>query len=289
MIADIAPGASVRGRRRVGGGLATDTFAFDLIGSATPRLIVKRYRGGDTTAALEWERLCFAQRVDLPVPEPVALDQRGEWFGAPALVMTRLHGRADVTPGNADAWLRQLAHALAVIHDTDTSGAAGALRETPYVESPGVTTRPRRPSHLVERSLEAIDRLLPRIVWEPVFTHGDLHPGNVIWTRGKLSGVVDWSGARIGSRWYEVAYCRADVALLLGVDAADRLTRHYVTMSGHEPVDLALFDLICGLRAREAGARWLNAYREQGRTDTARQFSSRATAYLRHALANLGG
>ena len=76
----------------------------------------------------------------------------------------------------------------------------------------------------------------------------------MIWTRGKLSGVVDWSGARIGSRWYEVAYCRADVALLLGVDAADRLTRHYVTISGHEPVDLALFDLICGLRAREAGA-----------------------------------
>lgn len=56
---------------------------------------------------------------------------------------------------------------------------------------------------------------------------------------------------------------------------------------GEDPVDLPVFDLICGLRARQWGAVWLTAYREQGLTDTTRQFAARATSYLRQALAEL--
>ena len=54
------------------------------------------------------------------------------------------------------------------------------------------------------------------------------------------------------------------------------------------PVDLALFDLICGLRARASAVRWLDAYREQGCPDSPRQFAGRVTPLLRQALAHLG-
>ena len=286
MAAEISPGSAVRRVRRLGGGLATETFAVDLAGVNPCKLVVKRYRDGDETSQSEWERLHFAERVAIPVPEPVALDTRGAWFGVPALVMTRLAGRVDVTPANVDGWLHQLALAMAAIHDTDATGAAGALLDAPYVQSLEAWSV-ARPSSLVERARQTIDRLLPRVAWRPVLIHGDFHPGNVIWTRGIVSGVTDWSDSRLGPRWYEVAYCRADVAVLLGTAAADRLTRHYVTITGQQPVDLALFDLICGLRARESAASWLTAYREQGRTDTPRQFASRVTPFLRQALAQL--
>ncbi|NYE75087.1 aminoglycoside phosphotransferase (APT) family kinase protein [Microlunatus parietis] len=46
--------------------------------------------------------------------------------------------------------------------------------------------------------------------------HGDYHPGNLLWRDGALTGVIDWNGARLGSRWFDVAYCRADVAALFG-------------------------------------------------------------------------
>ena len=286
LAAAIAPTARVRRVRRLGGGLATDTFAFDLVDATERPLVVKRYREGDEIAPLEWECLHFAQRVAVPRPEPVAYDADGDWFGLPAVVMTRLPGRAYVTPTDLDDWLRQLAGALAAVHDTDPSGAVGAILTDPDIEAPELL-RPSRRSVLVERCLRAIDEHLPSATWPPVVTHGDLHPGNVIWTGNTLSGVVDWSGTVLGARWYEVAYCRADVALLLGVKAADRLTHHYVTITGRAPVDLALFDLICGLRARESASRWLDAYREQGRTDTPRQFAARVTPFLRQALANL--
>jgi len=48
------------------------TDAYDVTLDRTPgRVVVKLYRDGDGTAPLEWSRLEFAQRVALPVPEPI--------------------------------------------------------------------------------------------------------------------------------------------------------------------------------------------------------------------------
>ena len=117
--------------------------------------------------------------------------------------------------------------------------------------------------------------------------HGDFHPGQTLWQRGTLSGIVDWGDLHLGPRWYEVAYCRADVVLLYGMKAADRILDHYVAITGLEPVDLAAFDLACGLHAREWGHLFLEAYRQQGRTDNMRQFAARLSPFIRRALAEL--
>jgi aminoglycoside phosphotransferase (APT) family kinase protein len=287
MVSEIAPGSTLGRVRRLGGGLATETFAFDLQGAGNGGYVVKRYRADDETAPSEWERLVFAQRVRVPVPEPMALNAEGSWFGVPALVMKRLPGRAEIQPADVDTWLRELALALATIHETSLAGAQDALLKAPHAE----TWEPPaglRTSALSNRVVAAIEQYLPRATWDPALTHGDFHPGNVLWRRQAISGVADWSMARAGPRWYELAYLRADVVLLLGVAGADRLTDLYVSVIGQDPVDLPVFDLICGLRARRWAALWLTAYREQGLTDTPRGFAARLTPYLRRALAALG-
>lgn len=284
VIADSAPGASIRRVSRLGGGIAAETFAIE---TSAGSLVVKRYPGRRETVELEWERLQFAQRVGIPVPVPLALDASGRWFGAPAFVMTRLAGQPDVRPRYVDPWLQQLAHALVAIHMTDTAGAGGPLLRPSAV----VTWRPpkqRRPSTLAERTVAAIQGQLPRAAWRSVLIHGDFHPGNTLWHRHRLTGVADWSGARLGPGSYELAYCRADVALLLGLGAADRLAHHYGVIAGTPPGDLPVFDLICGLEALRSSARMLRAYRQQGRTDSPRQFADRATAFLRNTLAEIG-
>jgi aminoglycoside phosphotransferase (APT) family kinase protein len=285
VIADSVPGASVRRVHRIGGGLAAETFAVD---TTDGDVVVKRFprRRGDTVR-FEWERLRFAQRVDAPVPRPLALDIEGRWFGMPALAMTRLAGRPDVRPGDVEGWLQQLAYALAAVHDTDTTGAGGPLLGPSAVES----WRPpklRHPSALTDRTVAAIQRQLPHVSWQPVLIHGDFHPGNTLWRGGRLTGIVDWSQARLGPGPYELAHCRADVALLLDSAAADRLTHHYGALTGATPADLPVFDLVCGLEALRKGVRMLRAYRQQGRTDSPQQFAERATAFLHHALAELG-
>jgi aminoglycoside/choline kinase family phosphotransferase len=56
-----------------------------------------------------------------------------------------------------------------------------------------------------------------------VFIQRDFHPGNVLWWRGAMSGVVDWQSASIGPADVDVGHCRAN---LLGFSrsVADRFT-----------------------------------------------------------------
>ncbi|MBO0884924.1 MAG: aminoglycoside phosphotransferase family protein [Mycobacterium sp.] len=286
MIADIAPGATARRVRPMSGGLAAATYAVD---TSAGEVVVKVYPPGHEGAQLEWDGLNFAQRVvGVPRPEPIALDVEGRWFGSPTVVMSRLPGRGDVSPADLDGWLKQIAHALAAIHETDIAGASGCLLRPAWGNrAPGIIETVQR-SALVERCVEAIRRHLPAPGSAPILMHGDFHPGNIIWRDGTLTGVLDWGGTRLGSRWFDLAYCRGDVALLFGMRGVRILTEHYVSIAGRSPVDLPVFDLMCGLAARQLGAQWLRAFRHQGCTDTPRQFAARVTPFLRQALAELG-
>jgi aminoglycoside phosphotransferase (APT) family kinase protein len=54
-----------------------------------------------------------------------------------------------------------------------------------------------------------------------VLVHGDFHPGNVLWRRGRISGVVDWQAACTGLAVTDVAHCRVNL-MTFGPDAARR-------------------------------------------------------------------
>lgn len=61
---------------------------------------------------------------------------------------------------------------------------------------------------------------------EDVLVHGDYQHFNVLWCRGRLSGVVDWPNAATGNRGSDVGHCRLNLAVLF--DA--RTARDYLTM-----------------------------------------------------------
>src|SRR6266536_1251592 len=74
----------------------------------------------DTAALVRDEAAALRAVHDagLPAPEPVAADADGrESDGHPAILMTRLPGRPDVTPADPEGWLRQIAAMAARIHD----------------------------------------------------------------------------------------------------------------------------------------------------------------------------
>jgi aminoglycoside phosphotransferase (APT) family kinase protein len=223
-------------------------------------VVVKLYPDDDSKASSEWSRLEFAQRVTAPVPEPIAADLESAWFGRPAVVMSRLPGRPDVTPNDADSWVVALAQALTQIHETALDGAAVTPPPPAETWDPPAGERDR----LAAAAVNAVKARLPTLSSECVFTHGDFHPGNVLWHRGRIRGIVDWSAAGLGARWSELAYCRADVCLLLGPDVADRLADAYADIVGHTSDDLAVYDLIWLFNIRHHAQVALGAYREQG-------------------------
>lgn len=238
----LAPGARItRLHRLVGGGLAD---AYDVtLDQAPGRVVVKVFRDGDDTAPLEWSHLNFAQRVTVPVPQPIAADLGSSWFGTPAIVMARLTGRPDIAPSDVDSWVRSLARALADTHETPLAGAGDALTRPPVAEC--WRPPPGRHDSLTSRAVDAVTARLSSLTAEHVFTHGDFNPSNVLWYRGSVSGVVDWSAARLDTRWSELAYCRVAACLLLGPDVADLLANAYSEIVGRvSDQELAVYDLM---------------------------------------------
>jgi aminoglycoside phosphotransferase (APT) family kinase protein len=281
----VAPGARVTRLRRLTGG-AGGTDVYDVaLDQAPRRVVVKIYPDGDEAASSEWSRLEFAQRVAAPVPEPIAGDLELFWFGRPAVVMSWLPGRPDVTPEDTDSWVAALAQTLAEVHDTVVDGAGDALTPFPPVEA----WHPEGEAHhpLAAAAVSAVTARLPSLSSERVFTHGDFHPGNVLWQRGRISAVVDWSAARLGARWSELAYCRADVCLLLGPDVADRLADAYSDIVGGTSDDLGVYDVMWLFNIRHHAQVALGAYREQGYAADLQRSRAHLDEQLRRVLGRL--
>ena len=162
-----------------------------------------------------------------------------------------------------DALDIQVAELGAEVAVPPLDGTAVAVTSTLHTPRPGAHQRVNM--ILLPRPQSAPSQhMLPSLTSERVFTHGDFHPGNVLWRLGRISGVVDWSAARLDARWCELAYCRAEVCLLLGPDIADRLADAYSNIVGETSDELPVYDLMCVFSSRYYAAESLDAYREQG-------------------------
>src|SRR5947199_9772844 len=117
----VAPGARVTRLRRLAGAGMTDAYDVTL-DRAPRRVVVKLYRDGGGTAPLEWRRLGFAQRVTLPVPEPIVADLESVWFDRPTVVMSRLPGRPRVKHKIADSSVSELAQARTQLDECALNG-----------------------------------------------------------------------------------------------------------------------------------------------------------------------
>jgi aminoglycoside phosphotransferase (APT) family kinase protein len=154
------------------------------------------------------------------VPEPIAFDVAGERAGRPTLLMTYLPGQPVIHGLDP----RKLASPLALLHQATRPNALPSYRPwfTPdNVAIPAWTTRPDAWSTLVDVIRG------PQPEAPDAFLHRDFHPGNLLWTEGTLSGVVDWPNSCRGPRGVDVAHTRWNLALVDGVEAADQFLSAY--------------------------------------------------------------
>jgi aminoglycoside phosphotransferase (APT) family kinase protein len=181
-------------------------------------------------AAREATALELVAGVDLPTPRLVAVDPDGSAVGAPAVLMTKLPGVVEWDPPAVDEFLRSLAAPLPVIHSTAVPAGTRLPHYEPYPlrmrRAPVWASRP----DVWERAIEVLDGRSPTD--ERLFIHRDYHPGNVLWEQDRMSGLIDWVNASIGSPWADVGHCRVNIASELGQGAADRFLAHYRVVSG---------------------------------------------------------
>lgn len=283
-----AVGAKARPRtlRRLRGGLDASTH---VIAINDERLVLKRFPVG-TMVEREWQAMNVAYRHGLPTPRPVAVDPDGMWFGHPALAMTLLPGRPMLDPADREGYARQVADLLATMHDLPLAWLPDTLRGKHEIDTLDLTAVPAE-GHLtpaaVNRIKLCLDGLLPAMTAESrVFNHGDFHPGNLVWHKKTLAGVVDWSNARPGPRWSELAYFRVELSVLVDVRIANRILTTYEYLTGHRSSMQPAWDLLHVLSGHEWMHFWLAAYSEQGRPDLDVPSARARLRRLAHSLLN---
>ena len=211
-------------------------------------------------------------------PRLVAVDAEGSRFGEPAILITKLSGHSDVMPKSVDAAATQLGHALARIHATPLAtlgglrdGFAAATSGTP--SGPAAEVVAAHGHHLADQ--------------EPVLTHYDFWSGNALWEDGRLTGIVDWSGASRAPRGFDVSWCRLDLVLLHGAHAAEVFLTAYEEAAGVAVPDVALWDLFALQNSHESVETWLPNYTDLGRTDlTTTDLRERHTAWTEECLSS---
>ncbi len=110
-------------------------------------------------------------------------------------------------------------------------------------------------------------------------------PGNTVWRSGRLVGVIDWTSAELGDSRTDVSQCRIDLALSLGLDAADTFLDAYQAQAPRRLPDIWYFDLFRGLRALISYKHWLKGYHDAGLTQiTSTLAHDRIEAFLWQAL-----
>ncbi|MBM2615772.1 aminoglycoside phosphotransferase family protein [Actinoplanes sp. LDG1-06] len=157
----------------------------------------------------------------IPAPRSIAVDLSGERAGAPAHLMSWLPGRLCLDSASDDV-LGAMARLLARIHQFDPGDARP--REFQSWAAPAKRVVPdwaERPD-LWKSAFELLEKPAPD--YAGAFLHRDFHLGNLLWDGGRISGVVDWVETSWGPAELDVAHAATSLAMLHGVEAAERFT-----------------------------------------------------------------
>lgn len=142
-------------------------------------------------------------RTRFPTPVPVRVGEPGNGYPVPWSVQTWISGTtaADNDPGESVEFAHDLAEFISDVRSIDThgrtfagSGRGGNLRdhddwvETCFERSERLLDVPRL------REIWTGLRTLPRTNRADVMSHGDLIPGNVLVSDGRLAGIIDVGG-----------------------------------------------------------------------------------------------
>jgi aminoglycoside phosphotransferase (APT) family kinase protein len=237
------------------GGTSSAMYALTVGVQARAHLVLRCYVRADLNeedpdlAGREAAALGVMAAADVPTPRLVAVDPRGERVGVPAVLMTRLPGRVVWDPRAVDRWLRRLAAVLPTVHDAavgedDSVGQYFNYEQLSYEPPRWATT-----SKVWERAVEVFHG--PILEDDRAFIHRDYHPGNVLWNRADVAGVVDWQSACVGPPSVDIGHCRANF-LLYAPELADRFTAAAERALGrrfHPWADVAaLIGMLDGLR-----------------------------------------
>ena len=245
-------------------------------------------------ARREFRTIDLVHAAGVPSPNPLFLDAEGAYFGTPAMLLSYIPGRPMYQPRDVSSWCGGLVRAMRSIHAiTPEAHDLGWLprfgREEMAAELEELQGKVAvHEDALAREVLEVLDAGFDRVGWpNGCLTHEDFWPGNTVWYRGQLVGVIDWANAKVGDPRIDLSQCRIDALLANGIEVSDALRDAHADMAPDEVRDLWFIDLFQGLKALLYYEIWLTGYRDAGLLHvTPKQSLERIRRFLQTALEN---
>jgi len=198
-------------------------------------VVLRQYPGGlDLGGDLEKEiaNLGVVAGSGLPVPSVLATDVAGaSTGGAPSLLMTRLPGHVHLNPAEPRSWLARIAELAVLLHSLDLP----AKKFRPWADSWVALERFQVP---VAAQKPAVWKAAFGVMAAAppkdtaVFLHRDFLPVNMLWSRGRITGLIDWNSIHRGSRAIDVGECRFYLAALYSPEWSAELRTLYESTAG---------------------------------------------------------
>lgn len=290
LVEHLDPGATIAGVRRLKGGLEASTHRVDVVTPAGARRRIVLRRFNDTfpwydPARIPAEVATLASLAPTPVaaPEVVLVDAEGAWLGMPMLVVTCLSG-GHAPFGRWVEWADRLVAAMAEVH-----AVAPVVDAEPWLTGwqRGEPQERLADDPWYQRAWPVIQANAAGLAGSggDALVHHDLHPGNTLWSRGRLSGIVDWPMAGRGFPAYDRAYLRLDVSLALGLEAGDAVATASAGLG--IAADHPAWDLVVGVRALPDPDLWVTSYVELGIPVTVEEGRARLALWFERGMSQL--
>jgi aminoglycoside phosphotransferase (APT) family kinase protein len=249
------------------GGVSARVTALEIErpGGQTQKMIVRQHGEVDLkhnprVAADEFELLRLLQSVGLAAPVPYHLDQSGEIFSTPYVVIEYIEGKPEFAPSHLPDLILQLATHLSRIHQVDCSNLdMSFLPEQEKIYAEKLSERPAQVDESLDEGhiREALESAWPLPQRNTsVLLHGDFWPGNLLWRDGQLVAVIDWEDAQLGDPLADVANSRLEILWAFGLDAMHSFTQQYQSMTTIDFTHLPYWDLCAALRPASKIAQW---------------------------------
>jgi aminoglycoside phosphotransferase (APT) family kinase protein len=168
------------------------------------------------------------ERSDIPAPRLIGSTTDAAHAG-PAVLMTRVPGRVYLMPHDRERWLRQMAQTLTRIHALDI----GAQPFESWLDRNRLSPPPDASRPDIWREAIALVAEDPPST-HACFIHRDYQHFNLLWSRERLTGVIDWVGASVGPPDVDVGHCRLNLTVLFSADVAERFRLMYEAEAGRK-------------------------------------------------------
>lgn len=293
LIHRLYPRSTLRRVWALEGGVSSDVTALEIekADGTLQKIVVRRHGAAELAddqgiAAREYKVLQVLHTAGLPVPAPIHLDETGEFFAEPCLVLDYVEGDWQAAPEDLDQRLNLLAEMLARIHRIAGDDARLSFLPRQVARDSALLAAP--PAELDDDRSEGLIRAALADAWPPparnalVLLHGDFWPGNVLWRDERVAAVIDWEDAAVGDPVADVSVTRLELLWAHGAAAMQVFTDRYAAITDVDLTDLACWDLCAALRPIPWFSGWgLSAEEDVTVRDGHRVFVADAMARLK--------